>query len=76
MILIALIITLLYLTLIGSFIYGFGRIAPFYLEDIPPKTTFSIVIPFRDEAENLPQLLQTIFAIQYPKHLYANINHA
>ncbi len=70
MILIALIITLLYLTLIGSFIYGFGRIAPFYLEDIPPKTTFSIVIPFRDEAENLPQLLQTIFTIQYPKHLF------
>jgi cellulose synthase/poly-beta-1,6-N-acetylglucosamine synthase-like glycosyltransferase len=70
MILIALIITLLYLTLIGSFIYGFGRIAPFHLEDVPPKTTFSVVIPFRDEAENLPQLLQTIFAIQYPKHLF------
>lgn len=70
MILIALIITLLYLTLIGSFIYGFGRIAPFQLEDVPPKTTFSVIIPFRDEAENLPQLLQTIFAIQYPKHLF------
>ena len=71
MILIAIIIIILfYLTLIGSFIYGFGRIAPFQLEDVPPKTTFSVVIPFRDEAENLPQLLQTIFAIQYPKHLF------
>jgi len=70
MILISLIITIIYLILIGSFIFGFDKIATFKLEDIPSKTNFSIVIPFRNEAEHLPDLLKSIETLNYPKHLF------
>ena len=30
----------------------------------------SIIIPFRNEAENLPKLLKSIDAQEYPKHLF------
>jgi len=70
MILITLIITISYLLLVGSFIFGFDKIATFRLEDTPAKTKFSILIPFRNEAENLPDLLKSIEALKYPKHLF------
>ena len=70
MILITLIITISYLILIGSFIFGFDKIATFKLEGTPTKTKFSILIPFRNEAENLPDLLKSIEALKYPKHLF------
>ena len=70
MILISLVITITYLILIGSFVFGIDKIAVFKLEDIPSKTRFSIVIPFRNEAENLPDLLKSIDTLNYPKHLF------
>ncbi|WP_298551642.1 glycosyltransferase [uncultured Algibacter sp.] len=70
MILIALLITLIYLSLIGSFIFGFDKVNTFKLEDIPAKTKFSIVIPFRNEAKNLPDLLKSIETLNYPNHLF------
>ena len=70
MILISLIITISYLLLISSFIFGFDKIPTFKLEDIPAKTKFSILIPFRNEAKNLPDLLKSIEALKYPKHLF------
>lgn len=70
MILFSLIITIIYLLLIGSFIFGFDKVSEFKLEDIPAKTRFSIVIPFRNEAENLPVLLKSIETLNYPKHLF------
>ena len=70
MILISIIITLSYLFLIGSFVYGFDKVNAFKLEDIPPKTTFSIIIPFRNEAENLLDLLKSIESLNYPKYLF------
>ncbi len=70
MILISLIITIIYLLLIGSFIFGFDKVSAFKLEDIPAKTRFSIVIPFRNESENLPDLLKSIEGLNYPKHLF------
>ena len=70
MILISIIITLAYLFLIGSFVYGFDKVSVFNLEDIPPKTKFSIVIPFRNEAEHLPKLLQSITKLNYPRDLF------
>ena len=70
MILISLVITITYLILIGSFVFGIDKIAVFKLEDIPSKTRFSIVIPFRNEAENLPDLLKSIETLNYPKHLF------
>ncbi|EGV44543.1 glycosyl transferase [Bizionia argentinensis JUB59] len=63
---IAISITLTYLFLISVFIYGFDKVPKFYLDDIPAETQFSIVIPFRNESNNLPQLLKSIKDLQYP----------
>lgn len=70
MILVSLIITIIYLLIIGSFIRGFDKVPSFKLEDIPAKTRFSIVIPFRNEAKHLSGLLDSIQTLNYPKHLY------
>ena len=65
--LIIIFITLFYLVLIGALIFGFDRVNDFTLEDLPAKTKFSIIIPFRNEAENLPKLLQSISQLNYTK---------
>ncbi len=70
MVLISIIITISYLFLIGCFVFGFDKIKLFKLEDIPSKTTFSVIIPFRNEVENLPRLLESINALAYPNHLF------
>ena len=61
------IIVVLYLLVIGSIIYGFDKVPEFNIEEIDPKTNFSILIPFRNEAENLPMLLNSIVRLNYPK---------
>lgn len=61
------IITVLYLLLILALAYGFDKIEDFKAEDIKTETKFSIIIPFRNEAENLPELLASIKTIKYPK---------
>ncbi len=44
---------------------------PFFTSEIsPPQTTFSIVVPFRNEAENLPNLLSSLADIDYPNDLF------
>ena len=70
MITIILIITLLYLLLIGSFVYGFDKVPEFKLEDVPPKTKFSVIIPFRNEADHLTLLLASISRLNYPKSMF------
>lgn len=70
MLIIIFIIVILYLLLIGSFIYGFDKVADFKLEEISPKTKFSVVVPFRNEAENLPALLESIANLKYPKSMF------
>lgn len=70
MTLLFIIITLLYLLLIGSLALGFDKVNNFKLEDINPKIKFSIVIPFRNEAKNLSALLQSISQLNYPKSFF------
>ena len=70
MIYIVLFITIIYLIIIGLFIWGYDKVNTFHLHDIEPKTTFTVVIPFRNEANHLPALLQSIKALAYPKHLF------
>lgn len=70
MVLISIIITVLYLILIGSFAIGFDKVTLFKIESVPAKTKFSIVIPFRNEAENLPALLKSIRSLEYPMELF------
>ncbi|MFK7781148.1 glycosyltransferase [Psychroserpens sp.] len=70
MLIISIVIIILYLLLIGSFTIGFDKVKPILLEDIPTKTNFSIVIPFRNEAENLPDLLDSILGLNYGKYKF------
>ncbi|SHG43720.1 Glycosyltransferase, catalytic subunit of cellulose synthase and poly-beta-1,6-N-acetylglucosamine synthase [Salegentibacter echinorum] len=56
----------LYAVLILSLIYGWKRIPYFSSEGLPSQHYFSIIIPFRNEAENLPDLLKSIAEINYP----------
>lgn len=67
---IVIIIIIIYLILIGSLIYGFDQVDEFKLQDLKPKTSFTVVIPFRNEAHNLSDLLDSIYKLNYPKSLY------
>ena len=64
------IITIMYLLIIAGFIYGFDKVKEFKLSNLQSKTRFSVIIPFRNEAKNLPQLLESIQSLKYPKHLF------
>jgi cellulose synthase/poly-beta-1,6-N-acetylglucosamine synthase-like glycosyltransferase len=70
MLIITIIILVLYLILIGSFAFGFDKVKTVPLEDIKAKINFSIVIPFRNEAENLPVLLSSIVELNYARHKF------
>ncbi len=63
-------LTLTYIILIGAFIIGFFRIKEFKLKKTPPSNTFTIIIPFRNEAQNLPELLNSLSKLKYPKELF------
>lgn len=64
------IITILYLILIGWFVFGFNNIQEFKKETATQTTTFSIVIPFRNEAKNLQDLLKSLSNLEYSKDLF------
>lgn len=60
---------LIYILFIGQLIYGFNRMRRFSRKEFTPKTSFTIVVPFRNEKENLPNLLHSISLLNYPKDL-------
>ena len=60
---------LIYILFIRQLIYGFNRMRRFSKAEFIPKTSFSIVVPFRNEKENLPNLLHSISLLNYPKEL-------
>ncbi|MCP4054838.1 MAG: glycosyltransferase, partial [Mesoflavibacter sp.] len=70
MFVITVVILLLYLILIGKFAFAIDKVTEFKLQDIPAKTKFSVVIPFRNEAENLPALLNSIAELNYQASLF------
>lgn len=63
-------ITLVYLALIGILIIGFDKVKYIDFNPIEASTGFSVIIPFKNEASNLPELLESISKLDYPKHLY------
>lgn len=65
MIWVSIFITISYVLLIASLVVGFRRVAEFKPKRISYKTKFSIIIPFRNEAENLPVLLKSIAELNY-----------
>lgn len=58
-----------YAILIVSLAFGFTKIDEFKLENTHEETTFSVIIPFRNEAENLPALLKSISELSYDNKL-------
>lgn len=67
---ITILITLVYSLIIGVFIAGFDRVKAFKPVERLPKNSFSIIIPFRNEAQNLPELLESLKKLIYPKEKY------
>lgn len=59
-----------YLIFIGLLIYGSSKIKRFESTANTAQTSFSIVVPFRNEAKNLPDLLATFTTISYPTTLF------
>ena len=66
MIFITIVISVLYLMLIASFVIGMTKSETTKNKNTAPKNRFSLVIPFRNEAQNLSDLLQSISEINYP----------
>lgn len=63
-------IAIVYMLTISWLIYGFTKINHFEFIGLPPKTSFSIIVPFRNEAENLPVLLESFSKLNYPTELF------
>lgn len=70
MIVILFIILVVYVLFISVLIFGFGKMNQKEKVIIKPKTTFTIVVPFRNETENLPKLLHSISQLNYPTELF------
>jgi glycosyltransferase involved in cell wall biosynthesis len=51
-------------------IYGFTKVNTIEYTGLTPKTKFSIIVPFRNEAENLPVLLESLSKLNYPMELF------
>ena len=61
---------IIYIGYISILIYGFTKIHRSFPKIELPKIKFSIIIPFRDEEENLPRLLESIRLLNYPIDMF------
>lgn len=63
-------VSLAYVFLILFLLYGFSKTQDFFGNVHPPKTRFSVIIPFRNEAENLSPLFYSLKNLNYPAELF------
>lgn len=70
MIVVLWVILIIYVVMIGQLILGFGKVKNFTRTNIVAKTSFSIIVPFRNEEKNLRNLLRSISDLNYPKELF------
>lgn len=63
-------VIILYCLAICFLIYGFTKINTIEYIGLTPKTKFSIIVPFRNEVENLPVLLDSFALLNYPTELF------
>lgn len=71
MILLFVLVLLVYVLTMAQLVYGFGKVKTYVAKlDATPKTFFSIVVPFRNEREHLPVLLESIRKLNYPIDLF------
>jgi len=59
-----------YLLLLLAIWIGMIQLKPAASETISPTTNFSIIVPFRNEAENLAALVTSLKQLDYPTHLF------
>ena len=64
------VVLVIYVVFILQLILGFDKVKTFVRTDEKPETTFSIIVPFRNEEKNLPKLLKSISKLNYPKDLF------
>lgn len=64
------IILAIYIISIGGLIYGFFKVQQYQKKGLNPQTRFTIIVPFRNEAENLPNLLNSFSNLNYPSELF------
>lgn len=67
------VILIVYIASIGLLIYGFTKVKKYKKTDLKPQINFTIIVPFRNEAENLPLLLESFSKLNYPNDLFAVI---
>lgn len=60
----------IYCLAIIGLIYGFTKVKSFEHLDLTPKTKFCVVVPFRNEVENLAHLLKSFSKLNYPADLF------
>lgn len=63
-------LTAIYVFSISLLVYGFFEVKQYQKTDLSAKTNFTIIVPFRNEKENLPHLLQSFSKLNYPKDLF------
>jgi cellulose synthase/poly-beta-1,6-N-acetylglucosamine synthase-like glycosyltransferase len=61
---------LAYAFVILAFTYGWFRLEKFVLSDKEPKTKVSIIIPARNEEQNITDILYDLLKQTYPKNLF------
>nr|WP_123774139.1 glycosyltransferase [[Flexibacter] sp. ATCC 35103] len=64
------VILVIYFSSIGLLIYGFTKVKKYHNKNLKPQTSFTIIVPFRNEKENLPNLLQSFSNLNYPNDLF------
>ncbi|MGK4566909.1 glycosyltransferase family 2 protein [Flavobacterium sp. 3HN19-14] len=65
-----LIIFFIYLFVIFGIYSGFLKVKLFEAKNNYPETRFTIIVPFRNEAGNLPSLLESLSNLNYPVDLF------
>jgi glycosyltransferase involved in cell wall biosynthesis len=60
----------IYVVFISQLIFGFDKVSSFESTNEIPKTSFSIIVPFRNEEKNIGKLLQSISKLNYPTELF------
>lgn len=60
----------IYIITIDVLIFGFFKVKKYANTNLEPQTSFTIIVPFRNEAENLPHLLKSFSKLNYPVDLF------
>lgn len=64
------ILLVVYIIILMVLLFGYQKVKEFQLKKTDPTIHFSIIISFRNEAENLPDLLKSIEKLNYPSSLF------